>query len=243
MIDLVGMTFQRLTVISRSSDYNRPNGKRERRWVCACQCGNEVVVVEYNLKNGHTQSCGCLQRERAAEASIQRNRYDLTGEYGIGYCTNTGAEFYFDLSDYDLIKDYCWSERVTASGYHRVTAYISNEKRYRPLHHLIFEPGADHIDRNPMNNRRSNLRRATQAENSCNAGVYKNNTSGVTGVSWSKKTQKWRVYITKDGKTYRFGSFKSFDDAVKMRLQKEKELFGEFAPQQHLYVQYGIEVN
>lgn len=34
------------------------------------------------------------------------NRYDLTGEYGIGY-TNQGVEFYFDLEDYDKIKEYC----------------------------------------------------------------------------------------------------------------------------------------
>ena len=37
----------------------------------------------------------------------QQNVYDLSGEYGIGY-TLKGEEFYFDLEDYDKIKDYCW---------------------------------------------------------------------------------------------------------------------------------------
>ena len=35
------------------------------------------------------------------------NTYDLSGEYGIGY-TSKGEEFWFDLNDYNKIKDYCW---------------------------------------------------------------------------------------------------------------------------------------
>ena len=51
------------------------------------------------------------------------NTYDLTGEYGIGY-TSKDEEFYFDLEDYDKIKDYCW--RITMQGY--VRAYSPKTK-------------------------------------------------------------------------------------------------------------------
>ena len=37
-----------------------------------------------------------------------KNKYDLSGEYGIGWTHNTEHEFYFDLEDYDIIKYYCW---------------------------------------------------------------------------------------------------------------------------------------
>ena len=37
----------------------------------------------------------------------KENIYDLSGEFGIGYCTNTGSPFYFDLEDYNKIKNYC----------------------------------------------------------------------------------------------------------------------------------------
>jgi hypothetical protein len=61
-IDLTGKKFGRLTVIGRSPQ----NGKQgQPRWDCACECGEERTVVGNNLKSGNTNSCGCLDRERA----------------------------------------------------------------------------------------------------------------------------------------------------------------------------------
>lgn len=59
-VDLTGQKFGRLTVISWLGD-----GK----WNCKCDCGNEVQVLTYNLRNGNTKSCGCYQRQRTSEAS------------------------------------------------------------------------------------------------------------------------------------------------------------------------------
>ena len=39
-------------------------------WACACECGNSIITQAYLVRNGHTSSCGCLQRERASEASL-----------------------------------------------------------------------------------------------------------------------------------------------------------------------------
>ena len=61
--DLTGKRFGRLTAISRYGfdDYGR------RLWTCECDCGNTIVTHAYLLKQGHTQSCGCLKREKAID--------------------------------------------------------------------------------------------------------------------------------------------------------------------------------
>jgi hypothetical protein len=70
-IDLVGKRFGFLTVIKRSGSRNY-----KAYWFCRCDCGNEVIVIGTNLRNGNTKSCGCYQKKRASEASS----IDLTGK-------------------------------------------------------------------------------------------------------------------------------------------------------------------
>ena len=65
--NLIGMRFGRLTVVSLGESLRRANGKTRRRWNCVCECGNDVLVRTDSLLSGGTQSCGCLQRERASE--------------------------------------------------------------------------------------------------------------------------------------------------------------------------------
>ena len=69
--ELVGRQFGRLHVERYAGDeyIGKDNNSR---YVCRCNCGNTVIVGAWKLKSGHTQSCGCLQRERAAET--QRNK-------------------------------------------------------------------------------------------------------------------------------------------------------------------------
>jgi hypothetical protein len=71
-----------------------------------------------------------------------------------------------------------------------------------------------------------------------NINIQSNNTSGITGVYWNK--EKWNAIIIKNRKRIYLGSFINKDDAIKARLEAEKKYFGEFAPQKHLYEQYGI---
>lgn len=40
-------------------------------WACRCDCGNSIVTQQNHLISGRSQSCGCLQRERAAETSYR----------------------------------------------------------------------------------------------------------------------------------------------------------------------------
>ena len=59
-----------------------------------------IVVGGDNLKSGSTKSCGCLAKEIRSKIHKKYNQYDLSGEYGIGWTSNTNEEFYFDLEDF-----------------------------------------------------------------------------------------------------------------------------------------------
>ena len=73
--------------------------------------------------------------------------------------------------------------------------------------------------------------------------INSNNTSGYRGVSYRKDRNKYRAYIKFQGKDIFLGHYDNIDDAIKARKDAEKEYFGEFAPQIHLYEQYGIKEN
>ena len=243
--DLTGMVFGRLTVLEQAEDYINPNGKHYAQWLCQCNCGsNPKIVKQENLKNGTTKSCGCLHLERATQIAKKflhkTNKYDLSGDYGIGWTSNTNEEFYCDLADYDKIKDYYWHEDIHKDGLHTLRTYIPDTKKSVYMHVLLGYKNYDHIDRNELNNRKSNLRPATASENTTNRRRFKNNTSGYTGVVWHKQTQKWRAQIQINKKPISLGAFNTKDEAVVARLKAEVKYHGDFASQKYLYEQYGI---
>jgi len=86
----------------------------------------------------------------------------------------------------------------------------------------------DHIDGNPLNNRVENLREATSSQNSCNAKIQKNNTSGHKGIIWDKERQKWVVRITLEKKTFYLGRYGNLEEAVKVSKENRQKLHGKF---------------
>lgn len=80
--DLTGMRFGRLSVLGMVDDYVGPTGKRRKRYRCRCDCGNEKFFIGENLSRGLTMSCGCLQKERAAEANTIHGETD-SHLYGV----------------------------------------------------------------------------------------------------------------------------------------------------------------
>lgn len=79
----------------------------------------------------------------------------------------------------------------------------------------------DHIDGVPTNNRLENLRVVSHAENMKNVRRPAHNSSGVSGVSQSKKTGKWRAYITVGGRQRALGHHETFEGAVVARRKAE----------------------
>ena len=113
-----------------------------------------------------------------------------------------------------------------AQGYRILCA----DKRYYKAHRVAWlymtgawpVPSIDHIDRNPSNNCFSNLRAATTAQNGMNRRLDARNTSGVTGVTWCKTSQKWRADIGENGKIVRLGRFDTLANAIVARKTAEE---------------------
>lgn len=80
----------------------------------------------------------------------------------------------------------------------------------------------DHINRDPLNNRISNLRLSTHSQNIANIVS--------TNVSWHKGNKKWHVRVGKDGKRHSGGYFFCYEKALAAARQLKQELHGEFAP-------------
>jgi len=131
-----------------------------------------------------------------------------------------------------LVDDdvYEWASKrrwCQGAGYPLIRCSGKNKR----LHEFLIErtPGkvTDHIDGNPMNNQRSNLRLATYSQNSTNSRRAKDNSSGYKGVSWHKQSGKWRATIMKNGKWREIGRFDEVSDAAvayeKEALKRHKQ--------------------
>lgn len=86
----------------------------------------------------------------------------------------------------------------------------------------------DHIDNNPTNNNLTNLRWATSQENLRNSQIASNNTSGVKGVSWYNREQKWVSKIYINGVRFNLGYYNTIEEATIARQLKANEAFGSF---------------
>ena len=216
-----GDRYWRLTIIEEVEPYIYSSGYKERMVKCRCDCGNPTIVRLKDLRSGKTQSCGCLQ--------FKTNKYDLSGEYGIGYTSNTNEPFYFDLEDFDKIKNYCWAEHKLSDSGYKALETVVNKKTVR-FHYLLDKKGWDHINRNPFDNRKSNLRKTTPEGNARNHTIRKDNTSGTSGVYYLEKTGKWKAGIGLNGKMKHLGVFDTYEEAVEARVKAEKEHYGEWSP-------------
>lgn len=128
-----------------------------------------------------------------------------------------------DKRDYNAVKNHKWSDD---RGY--VHSWIDGKRT--KLHRFLLKPKKDeiidHINKNPLDNRRFNLRITTISVNCFNIKLKKNNTSGKTGISQDKDTNKWRARIMKNGRAIYLGTFKRIKDAIKVRKEAELKYYG-----------------
>lgn len=117
------------------------------------------------------------------------------------------------------------------------TGYIASDNQ--SIHTIIAKSigisgcQIDHINRDRLDNRRFNLRACTRQQNLRN--------KPCKGVCFDKQTNKWKAYISVDGKQIKLKRFDAEEDAIKYRLELEQEFFKEYAPNLHLFQQYGLE--
>lgn len=114
-----------------------------------------------------------------------------------------------DEEDYPKVYQYSWSITKRRGVILDVRARV--EKKKQKLHRVIMGCVAgdgrvvDHIDRNPLNNSKSNLRLVTKSENSRNKKT--SGKSRFPGVCWHKAGGKWHAQIQKDRKHIHLGLF------------------------------------
>jgi hypothetical protein len=140
--------------------------------------------------------------------------------------SNPTDEFIIDKADYELVRQYRWG-LCFGCPY----SYTPKMKLSRFLMGVLGDKNieVDHINRNILDNRRSNLRLANRSQNGCNRGLQKNNTSGYRGVSWSAEGNQWVAYIKHHKKSIRIGRYDTKEEAARAYNKKAIELHKEFA--------------
>lgn len=229
------MKFGELTVIKRADDHITPSGIRKPQWECECSCGKHIIVPQIKLNLHEKTHCGCKRPKPSKNKGT--NTYDLSGDFGIGY-TAKGEPFWFDLEDYDIIKEYCW--HYDKRGYPTTNIRKQNGKYTTiGLHQLLMNPipdgmVIDHmyhpegIQSHKMDNRKQNLRLIPQSKNRMNSGKRKDNQTGYTGVYWDNTKQKWRSGINIHKKTYeKYFPPDQFEQACEYRKMLEEKYFGD----------------
>lgn len=104
-VDIIGQRFGKLTVIEKL------NGGIH---LCQCDCGNKIKVMTYNLKNGNTQSCGCLKSK--GELKINELLTEMNYTYATQYSfpdlifKDTQKRAYFDFAIFVDEKLFCLIE-------------------------------------------------------------------------------------------------------------------------------------
>jgi hypothetical protein len=220
-----GTVFGRLTAIEPTrTTWNRQG------MLCRCVCGTEKVVTLCELRSGHTRSCGCSRRKETVDlARLQPGEVPLYGRHARGRVALV------DDGDYTLVMQYRWHVRevrrpsggvngpYAITGYGRATIF---------MHNLIMgQVGIDHANGYGLDNRRLNLRPATNGQNMANRRANINTSSPYKGVDWAGNcgSGKWRARIRVNGARYSLGFFDDEREAAEAYDAAARVAFGEFA--------------
>lgn len=246
--DLTGKKFGRLTVIERDvkRDFEQyKNGKNGVHWLCKCDCGNPKIlsITGYQLKSGHTQSCGCYASEQIIKRnkmySTKQNLFIELDNHKIAIKDENDNQCIIDKEDYDIIKNWYW-RKIEKRGDINKGYWVTNVKeddKYNKsvlmIHQVIAEikygeydsksKVPDHLSRDTDDNRKCNIYLKSNQSNSHNRGLSKANTSGKTGVSYNKQKGLWTAYITVNYKTIHLGDFSNLKDAIRERINAENK--------------------
>ena len=129
-----------------------------------------------------------------------------------------------------------WSLKTRARALYGPYGHRPSKRKERSLHTLIMNTPkgmvVDHINGNPLDNRKCNLRICTNAENSRNNTLWKTSSIGLKGVQSAKangSAQPYRARIKYNYKEIQLGTFVTKEEAGIAYDKKALELFGEFA--------------
>ena len=160
-----------------------------------------------------------------------------------------------DDEDYERLMEHKWCAHKCSNNkdkfyVERMAPVDSNGKqKIIYIHRVIMNAPkgmqVDHINGNPLDNRRENLRICTNQQNGMNRGKPKDNTSGYKGVTYMKKkkdmineySKPWYAQIIHNQKKIHLGCYKTKEEAARAYDKKAIELHGEYAtlnyPKEH----------
>lgn len=140
---------------------------------------------------------------------------------------SNGKRTLVDDSDYEELNKFKWS--CVGVGYVQRGSCSSAVLMHRQILQAPRGIEVDHVNRDPLDNRRCNLRLATRRQNECNKGLKSTNTSGYKGVKYHKREKKWRAEIRLNGRTVHIGSYKTPREAAIAYNNMAFKINGEFA--------------
>jgi hypothetical protein len=137
-----------------------------------------------------------------------------------------------DNADYKCLSKFIWSaQRSNKQFYATRKIRVPGQKWQKAIymHVFIFGGPCDHKNRNSLDNRHKNLRKATHLQQVYNRGIMRNNLAGFKGVFYRKDRKKWAARHWKNGKVVYLGFYKNAYDAARAYDIAVIKLAGEFA--------------
>ena len=159
-------------------------------------------------------------------------------EGGVGYVPLTRGQIAkVDPEDLERLTQFNWNAlwSPSAKKYYATCKDVSvvPERNLRMNRFVLGIDSplikVDHENHDTLDNRKANLRPATQGQNLCNRGKKSNNTTGFKGVSWCSERQKYRVSITFAGKTKHLGTTDTPEEGALLYASEAEKVHGEFA--------------
>lgn len=135
-----------------------------------------------------------------------------------------------DDSDYKELSKYKWCISNLKYAVRRMPKEASRViYMHRVIANVREDQQVDHVNRDKLDNRRSNLRAASEAENRRNMPARSDNKSGYKGIHWDNNRKKYVVQICVNGRGYWGGRHKNLTEAISTYNSMATELHGEFA--------------
>ena len=173
-------------------------------WSCKCDCGNSFEATSSELKSGNRKSCGCLSRPPLYDWVGKRfGRLTVTAYGG----KRNGYHYWKCLCD-------CGNETVVVQ-----TSLLRGHTSSCGCLGKSMKDRRTFVDGTCVEILRSALLKGT---------IPQNNSSGVRGVYWQKKQQRWIAQIMFKGKMIYLGSYNTIGEAAIARKRGEQKYFGEF---------------
>ena len=172
---------------------------------CECECGNIRIVSGKNLRSGDTKSCGCLAKERVTKHGMHGTpEYRVWGQM-IQRCGNPNNERYANYGGRGIKVCDRWKNFenfFTDMGTRKKGLTI--ERKNNDLGYFL-----------------ENCCWATRKIQARNRRIFKNNTTGVNGVSFYKTNQKYCVQIRVNNKLHHIGFYTTIEEATAARKAAE----------------------